>query len=224
MSLTLVTIISELLTPQLLEVEQLGQVLVDVAAGLAGRIGQWSGEAFDDYIEALVAIIRAGFRAKAEEVARKSLVYIGTEEDPAERDERLYNATLRLAKIGLTGLAREAARAIDWIEYKEEALAYAAEMDDRHKAAPDLEEDVVPAPAVSTPPVERSPDAAFVPDGDPLARLRPILTGGEPPDLDYLFELLADQAQALAAVDHGHTLWQLFQAILEVDGWWEAAG
>lgn len=39
---------------------------------------------------------------------------------------------------------------------------------------------------------------------------------------DSVLEVLAEGVPALAALDNGDTVWQLYQAIEEIDGWWQA--
>jgi tetratricopeptide (TPR) repeat protein len=39
---------------------------------------------------------------------------------------------------------------------------------------------------------------------------------------EALLDTLAKGASTLAAIDQGHTLWQIYEAILEIEGWWSA--
>jgi hypothetical protein len=45
-------------------------------------------------------------------------------------------------------------------------------------------------------------------------------TEARPAGRSEVFEVLQDRASALAALDQGQTLWQVYEAVMEVDSWW----
>ena len=52
--------------------------------------------------------------------------------------------------------------------------------------------------------------------------LRTTLIGERPIRRESLFLLLGGLASNLAALDQGETLWQIYQAIMEVESWWNS--